>query len=75
MAKKIGLKKISANNQGGSIHFTDNVNIENSTLINLLNSDDIFQMKSPVNLSIKKPTNTPEERFTLIENVLDRLLI
>ena len=32
LAKKIGLKKISANNQGGSIHFADNVNIENSTL-------------------------------------------
>ena len=75
LAKKIGLKKISANNQGGNIHFTDNVNIENSTLINLINSNDIFQMKSPVNLSIKKPTTSPEERFTLIENVLNRLLI
>ena len=75
LAKKIGLKKISANNQGGSIHFADNVNIENSTLINLINSNDIFQMKGPVNLIIKKPTNSPEERFALIENVLNRLLI
>ena len=61
------------NSKGGSIIFKENTDISYEKLLDLLNEREIYRMKGPYQVNIKMISNTPEDRFEIIENTLNRL--
>ena len=73
ISKLLGIKKITMNSKGGSIIFKENTDISYEKLLDLLNEREIYRMKGPYQVNIKMISNTPEDRFEIIENTLNRL--
>ena len=73
ISKFLGIKKITMNSKEGSIIFKENTDISYEKLLNLLNESEIYKMKGPYRVTLKMISNTPEDRFEIIENTLNKL--
>ena len=73
ISKFLGIKKITMNSKEGSIVFKENTDISYEKLLDLLNESEIYKMKGPYRVTLKMISNTPEDRFEIIENTLNKL--
>ncbi|MBX2869639.1 MAG: transcription-repair coupling factor [Acidiferrobacterales bacterium] len=74
VAEKIGVKKLDVGEQGGQIEFHDQLNIDPSAIIGLIqrNPHD-YQLAGPSALKIKAEYPEPDERIQACEKLLDQL--
>ena len=73
ISKFLGIRKITMNSKEGSIIFKENTDISYEKLLDLLNESEIYKMKGPYRVTLKMISNTPEDRFEIIENTLNKL--
>jgi len=73
-AEDLGIKKFEGGPHGGRITFTPTPKIDPATLINLIQSQNhIYQMAGPEKLKFQLKSETPKERFEVVEQVLKEL--
>ena len=73
-AQAIGISRIEANAQGGSVEFSDNTKVEPMTIINLIQKQPAqYKMQGANKLKFIKASEDSQARFTVITNLLNEL--
>jgi transcription-repair coupling factor (superfamily II helicase) len=73
-ADKLGIKKIDAGPQGGRIEFANDTCVEPITLIKLIQSQPTrYKFEGATQFKFQIPMERPEERFNILESLLERL--
>ncbi len=73
-AIELGIRKIDCGEEGGKLHFNNNLNIEPNRLIELVqNEPNIYRFEGQTGLRFNVGTDNPEQRFQLVESLLSDL--
>ncbi|MBX9914759.1 MAG: transcription-repair coupling factor, partial [Pseudomonadaceae bacterium] len=73
-ADKLGIKKIDAGPQGGRLEFSQDTCVEPMTLIKLIQSQPTrYKFEGATQFKFHIPMERPEERFNILESLLERL--
>ncbi len=72
--ERLGIDKMTCNNQGGVVEFSGKTRIDPFTIVKLVQSRPAtFQMRQGDKLAFSKASETAEERFAVVEFVLEQL--
>jgi|TARA_B110000977_G_scaffold201850_1_gene299320 transcription-repair coupling factor (superfamily II helicase) len=75
LGEKIGLKKIEAGPNGGRVQFTPNTIVEPMAIVKMVQTQSsIFRLQNNDQLSFTMAMDSPEERFTKVNEILQQLL-
>ena len=75
LAEKIGISRVDISDQGGKIEFADQLAIDPSTILRLIQeSPQQYQLAGPNALKIKGDLEEHDERLNFCENVIDALV-
>ena len=75
IGEQIGLKKIEAGPNGGRLQFTANTIVEPITIVKMVQNDSAtFRLQNNDQLSFTMPMETAEQRFALVNDILQKLL-
>ena len=75
LGEKIGLKKIEAGPNGGRVQFTPNTIVEPMAIVKMVQTQSsIFRLQNNDQLSFTMAMESPEERFTKVNEILQQLL-
>ncbi|WP_280522770.1 transcription-repair coupling factor [Paraferrimonas haliotis] len=70
-AATIGIKKLDMHGNGGSIEFGEHSKLDPAFIIGLLQSQPkIYRLEGPTKLKFAIPTESPEQRLELLDNML-----
>ena len=73
-AKPLGIKKLTANAQGGHIEFFSKAAINPMKIIELVqNKNEIYSLAGSDKLRFKRPSDSADKRIEVIHNILDEL--
>ncbi|MBX9753320.1 MAG: transcription-repair coupling factor, partial [Pseudomonadaceae bacterium] len=73
-AEKLGIKKIDAGPQGGRLEFSQDTCVEPLTLIKLIQGQpNRYKFEGATQFKFQIPMERPEERFNVVEALLERL--
>ncbi len=73
-ADKLGIKRIQAHKQGGTLEFSPDTKVDPSKLIALISEDpSVYQFASPTKFRFQTDLDDPTERIAFIENLLKTL--
>ena len=73
-AQKIGISRIDASNNGGSIEFSDNTTVNPMYIIGLIQKQPtVYKMDGANKLKFVKASDDAQKRFTLITAILSEL--
>ena len=75
LGEQLGLKKIEAGPNGGRVQFTENTSVEPITIVTMVQTrPSIFRLQNNDQLSFTMPMESPQERFTQVNEILQQLL-
>ncbi len=73
-AERIGIRKLDVSEEGGSIEFQEQPNVDPSRILSLVRENpNQFQLSGPYGLCLKGELADPETRMNLCEKILDTL--
>ncbi|WP_448246632.1 transcription-repair coupling factor [Thalassotalea agariperforans] len=73
-AQKIGISRIDASNNGGSIEFSDNTTVNPVYIIGLIQKQPtVYKMDGANKLKFVKASDDAQKRFTLLTSILNEL--
>ena len=73
-AEQLGIKKIDAGPQGGRVEFASDTPVDPLTLIKLIQSQpNRYKFEGATLFKFMVPMERPDERFNVIEALLERL--
>ena len=75
LGEQIGLKKIEAGPNGGRLQFTSNTIVEPINIVKMVQNDPkTFRLQNNDQLSFTMAMDTAEQRFSLVNKILQKLL-
>ena len=73
-AEKLGIKKVDAGPQGGRLEFASDTCVEPLTLIKLIQGQpNRYKFEGATQFKFQVPMERPEDRFTTLEALFERL--
>ncbi|GAD02791.1 transcription-repair coupling factor [Agarivorans albus MKT 106] len=72
-AEQLGIKRIEAGPKGGQVEFAETTKVNAAFLVSLLQSQPaIYRLEGANKLKFAVPSDSPEQRLSLIESLLEQ---